>query len=112
MASMPDKKSYIPIAERLNQDVMHDNFVPKYSALASAQPSRLVLIGVWLIFAPMAVLCGANIPLALSQSPDLLVAIVSVVGSVLFLVLTVAILVSQTRRYLVGREQGVNELED
>lgn len=41
---------YIPIAERVQQDVWHDNFVPKYSALATARPSLLVLSGVWLIF--------------------------------------------------------------
>lgn len=48
---MDQEDRYVPLAERLNQDVMHDNFVPKYRALASVQPSKLILVGVWMIFA-------------------------------------------------------------
>lgn len=109
---MTDEKPYIPLSERLNQDVWHDNFVPKYSAIGSARPSRLVLIGVWLIFAPMAVL---YVPLWLSQvqsSPDLATTIVSILGGGFMFTLAVAILFKQTRRYLRANRDGGESLED
>jgi hypothetical protein len=101
---MSDSEKYTPLSERLQQDVWHDNFVPKYSALASAKPSKLVLIGVWLIFAPMAlgaIVAGLS---ALSGSPDLATAVLTI-GSILFFILTAAILYTQTRRYRLAKLQ-------
>jgi len=43
----PAKEPYIPLAERINQDVLHDNFVPKYSGLASAKPKLVIVLGAW-----------------------------------------------------------------
>lgn len=103
---MSDSENYTPLSERLQQDVWHDNFVPKYSALATARPSRLVLIGVWLIFAPAAI---SPVVVGLSTLPALPVTAASVISSVfsiLIFVLAVAILFTQTRRYLVAKRQG------
>lgn len=38
--------------QRLQGDLMHDNFVPEYSSLATAEPSTIVLMGTWLLFGP------------------------------------------------------------
>jgi len=46
-----ETRPYTPLEDRLNQDVIHDDIVPKYSALANAPRTKLV--GVWLIFLPM-----------------------------------------------------------
>lgn len=95
---MPDSQEYIPLSERVQQDVWHDNFVPKYSGLASARPSRLILIGVWLIFAPTAL--GAFV-LGLStayDAPDMATAIIATIGPAFCFMLAAAILFSQTRR--------------
>ncbi len=102
---MPDSEKYTPLSERLHQDVWHDNFVPKYSALASAKPSRLVLIGVWLIFAPMAlsaIVIGMSM---LSDAPDLATIVISSIGPILFFMLAVTILFTQTRRYRLAKLQ-------
>ncbi|TWT56627.1 hypothetical protein [Allorhodopirellula solitaria] len=91
---------YTPLGERINQDLIHDNFVPKYSGLATSPRTKLVLIGVWLIFLPMSFgvfalpiyfLTGHDSPLA-SILQGLLVTA--------FGILSLVILYSQTRRYL------------
>jgi len=106
---MPDSGKYTPLSERLHQDVWHDNFVPKYSALASAKPSTLVLIGVWLIFAPMA-LSAIVIGLStLSDTPDMATVVISSIGPTLFVLLAVAILFTQTRRYRLAKLQLDND---
>ncbi len=104
--NMSDSKNYIPLSERLQQDVWHDNFVPKYSALASVKPSKLVLIGVWLIFAPGALGAIAVGLSTLSDSPDLATAVLSLIGPVLFFMLAAAILFTQTRRYRLAKLQS------
>lgn len=105
---MSDSQKYTPLSERLQQDVWHDNFVPKYSALATAEPSRLVLVGVWLIFAPMAL--GALFALfTVADSPDLATAVISAIGAVLFFLLAIAILYTQTRRYFAAAWQRDSE---
>ena len=53
MAKNDNEDAYVELKDRIRQDVIHDNFIPKYSALASAEPKPVVIIGVWLIFAPM-----------------------------------------------------------
>ena len=95
-----ESTSYTPLGERINQDVIHDNFVPKYSALATAPRTKLVLIGVWLIFLPMSFgvfalpiyfLTGHDAPFASILQGLMLTA---------FGILAIMILYSQTRRYL------------
>ncbi|QDV70863.1 hypothetical protein Poly24_45960 [Rosistilla carotiformis] len=106
---MSDSEEYIPLSERLQQDVWHDNFVPKYSALASAKPSKLVLIGVWLIFAPMALL--SLIPPVLwilSGATDEERAIVLI----LVFMLASVILYAQTKRYRIAKLHPDTEDED
>ena len=101
---MPDDEPYVPLSERLNQDVVHDNFVPKYSVIATAQPTRLVLVGVWMIFAPMALgMIGISLSM-IADARDTMTAIVSSVLPVLFFVLAVVILFTQTRRYMNAKE--------
>jgi len=97
---MPDDDPYVPLSERLTQDVWHDNFVPKYSAISTAQPTKLLLWGVWMIFAPMALgMIGIGISMA-ADAPDVITAVVSSILPTLFVVLAVLILLTQTRRYL------------
>lgn len=89
---MSDSEKYTPIAERLQQDVWYDNFVPKYSAIASARPSLLVLIGVWLIFAPAALGAVAIGLSTLSDLRDFPTSVISSVFALLTFVLATTIL--------------------
>lgn len=100
---MSETQKYVPLSERVQQDVWHDNFVPKYSALASAEPSRLVLVGVWLIFAPMAFGSIFFAIGSLSEMPDGVTAIVFFVSQALVGILATTILFTQTRRHWRGR---------
>jgi hypothetical protein len=34
---------------RAEGDLLHDNFIPRYSALADAEPRLIVVVGVWLL---------------------------------------------------------------
>ena len=103
---MSESEKYTPLSERLQQDVWHDNFVPKYSALASAKPSKLVLVGVWLIFAPWALGAIAVGLSTLSDSPDLVTAVLSSIGPTLFFILAAAILYTQTQRYRLAKSRS------
>lgn len=106
---MTDTEKYTPLSERLQQDVWHDNFVPKYSALASAKPSLLVLIGVWLIFVPMVLLAIGMVVSTVAEAPDVLNAVLPSIAPGLFLVLGVAILAIQTQRYRTAKSRGPEE---
>lgn len=110
---MSDSQKYTPFSERLQQDVWHDNFVPKYSAIATARPSLLVLIGVWLIFAPMA-LGGIVIGLStLSDLHDTPTSVLSSVYAILTFALATVILLMQTHRYRLAKRQcNAVEYED
>lgn len=101
---MTDDDRYVPLSERINQDVWHDNFVPKYSAIATAQPNKLFLWGVWLIFAPWALwgcigvvggITGATQPNATAKD----VTVLTIAFSLVSFLLAITILVTQTRRY-------------
>ena len=95
-----ETNSYTPLEHRLNQDVIHDNFVPKYSAIANAPRTKLVLVGVWLIFLPMSFGVFALPMYFLSRNDDPLASIVQALLISAFGVLATIILYSQTRRYL------------
>ncbi|TWT79476.1 hypothetical protein CA13_08770 [Planctomycetes bacterium CA13] len=97
---MNEKEPYVPIADRLNQDVWHDNFVPKYSALSNVRPSLLVLVGVWMLFAPTAIGSACFALSTLVGSDDLGVRLILLFSSVAWSVLIFAILLKQTKRYL------------
>ncbi|MBB3207888.1 hypothetical protein FHS27_003715 [Rhodopirellula rubra] len=97
---LPTRSGYVPIGERLNQDVWHDNFVPKYSALASAPPNRLTLIGVWLLFGPMCGFSAVSACFWVAQSRDWSSLIVSVIGAAMYCLLPAAVLITQSRRYV------------
>ncbi len=101
---MPDDKPYEPLSERLNQDVMHDNFVPKFSGLATAKPSLLVLTGVWLIFLPW--LCSAFFVAAqaLGDAGSVGEAFIELIFAGMSALLCCTILFVQTRRFLRYRE--------
>lgn len=96
---MSSSEKYIPLAERVQQDVWHDNFVPKFSALASAPPSKLVLIGVWLIFAPIAVQSAVVGLGSLFSASDPVASLITAAGAAFYFALSVAILAHQTQRY-------------
>jgi len=108
---MSEREPYTPLSERLQQDVWHDNFVPKYSALATAAPSKLVLIGVWLIFLPMAV-TALLMAMAPFSAPDKLSAVITFLLAAATFVLAVAILFSQTRRYIRAQSQTDDHHDD
>jgi hypothetical protein len=95
-----ESTTYTPIGERINQDVIHDNFVPKYSALATAPRTKLVLIGVWLIFLPMSFGVFALPIYFLTGHDDPLASIAQGLLITAFGILAIMILYSQTRRYL------------
>jgi predicted permease len=105
--SAPEK--YTPLSERLQQDVWHDNFVPKYSAIASARPSRLVLAGVWLIFLPMALWSLLYGLVAFSNPPDIVSAVMLFIAALLGFTLAVSILFTQTRRFQRARSGSETE---
>ena len=109
---MSEPEKYTPLAERLQQDVWHDNFVPKYSALATAEPSKLVLIGVWLIFAPMALGSLAFGIGMLSDPPDRVTGVVAAIAQTSVCLLATVILFVQTRRYWLARSNHADEGED
>lgn len=109
---MPDEERYVPLSERLNQDVWHDNFVPKYSALASAQPSRLVLIGVWMIFGPMALSALVVGLSSVRDSTDVPMTVISSVTPLLAFGLAAAILITQTRRYLYADRDSESDSDE
>ncbi|SRR6056297_1563603 len=92
--------SYTPLSDRLNQDVIHDNCVPKYSALSNAPRTKLVLVGVWLIFLPMSFGIFA-LPMHLwTGNDDLLAGLVYALLTTAFGVLALVILFAQTMRCL------------
>ena len=97
---LPSRDGYVPIGERLNQDVWHDNFVPKYSAIASAEPSRMVLVGVWVLFGPMVLfsLLGAFAYVGWAQDLGSVLAALS--WSSLYGILPAMLLWKQTKRYM------------
>ncbi|MEO9593346.1 hypothetical protein [Rhodopirellula bahusiensis] len=97
---MPTRKGYVPIGERLNQDVWHDNFVPKYIVLASAPPTRLTLVGVWLLFGPMVFFSVFVSLIWIGDSQDFLAKFISGVWSCLYTSVPAAVLYKQTQRYL------------
>lgn len=109
---MTDTDKYTPLSERLQQDVWHDNFVPKYSALAAAKPSLLVLIGVWLIFVPMVLMSVGMVVSAVADAPDVLNAVLPSIAPALFLVLGVAILAVQTQRYRTAKSRGPEDEDE
>lgn len=71
---------------------MHDNFVPRYSGLATARPSRVLLVGVWLIFLPTMLwgLIGGSV--LWRQSNDVVTKAIAVLASGFFTVICLAIL--------------------
>lgn len=70
MASQHDQRDALADAiERRRGDVLHDNFVPEYSRLATAAPSRLVVVGTWLLFGPTAV--GGSVAVLVGLSSHL-----------------------------------------
>jgi len=108
---MSEPEKYTPLAERLQQDVWHDNFVPKYSALATAEPSKLVLVGVWLIFAPMAVGSLAFGIGMLSDPPDRVTGTVAALSQTLVCLLATVVLFVQTRRYWLAQSNRADDGE-
>lgn len=107
----PEKGPYVPIGDRINQDVWHDNFVPKYSDLASARPKLVVIIGVWMIFgftpifATLVLVDRWRAPDSLSQ---ILFESVFCLAAIL---ISVAILYTQTRRFFTARS-GIDPEDD
>ena len=97
---LPTRTGYTPLSERLNQDVWHDNFVPEYSALYSAQPKRIILVGVWLLFGPWFFGGLATIGTALLCLSGFADALLAIGASLVYCLLPGAILYRTTCRYL------------
>jgi len=92
--------SYVPLADRLNQDVWHDNFVPKYSGLASVRPSGLILTGVWMIFGPALVMSVISLFGLMSEINHWMEFVLLGAVALTMTVIFAAILFMQTRRFL------------
>ena len=108
---MPDDKPYEPLSERLHQDVMHDNFVPKFSGLATAKPSALILIGVWLIFAPWFCFAAFTWILLFPNAGGAGEVLAELIFAAVNALLCCAVLFVQTRRFLLYREPQDDEVE-
>lgn len=103
---MSEEQPYVPLADRVKQDVWHDNFVPKYSAIASASPTKLLLTGVWLIFAPAALMCALFIFGTLYSERDTENLMLLLIYPVFGLGISSLILFTQTRRFLNHRSSS------
>jgi len=101
---MNEEQKYTPLSERLNQDVIHDNFVPKYSALATAPRTKLVMVGVWLIFGPWSLSVFALPFYLLFGGEDSFAGLLYSLMATAMGSLAVVILWSQTRRILDRRD--------
>lgn len=85
--------------DSIQQDVIHDNFVPRYSALADAATKPVVLVGVWLIFAPALLAAALYAVLSLLEATGPVEAILRMIVSAAAMVLSGAILWKTTVRY-------------
>lgn len=102
-SKVPDEtREYIAIADRIQQDVWHDNFIPKYSALASAEPSWLFIIGIWLLFSPQ--IFFTTISLTRGGRYH-----ITDVAYLLYSLLLVTTLAVQTRRFIKARHSRMNQ---
>lgn len=102
------EEPYVPIGERINQDVWHDNFVPKYSALATAPSTPLVLTGVWVLFGPMALMGLMMIVAEVANRSDWPSSVAATILPAVMASVAIAILFVQTKRY-VHRDQDLAE---
>jgi hypothetical protein len=89
---------------RAEGDLLHDNFIPRYSALADAEPRLIVVVGVWLLFG----LPIAFTPLVfygMLDVPDQSLAVKTIywVMTGLVMLIDTAITWKVTRRYLAYR---------
>jgi hypothetical protein len=94
------------MANRLKGDLIHDNFVPRYTALNDGEPRLIVVISVWLLFGPMAVLCPflfAEIFHFSDQPTALQILIIAIV--LFFSFIFIAIPVKITLRYIRRRRR-------
>ena len=110
MPSERDKASeneYVELKDRINQDVIHDNFVPRYSEISKAEPQPLIIIGVWLIFAPMFLaVIGFGIGCLFSEDFTVLSVLIGAPVTLLLAGLSATVLWQQTRRFLRHRSKS------
>ncbi|MEO0965839.1 MAG: hypothetical protein AAFY08_12030 [Planctomycetota bacterium] len=100
-----------PMIDRLEGDLIHDLFVPRYSSLTEGRPSWVHLVGVWLLFGPAAIVAPIGVAHTLSYSlfhaaPDhLYSSLFSLVVALSFWVIEVLLLIKVTRRFLDRRKR-------
>ena len=86
------------MTDERKQQILHDFVIPKYSALATAKPSRMLLIGMWMILLPMTI-GSASMAISLCQSaPDAFSAAIVFPLPFAFSLLCAAVLFRHTRR--------------
>lgn len=87
------------VQDPFRPDVFHEAVVPKFSAMAEAKPTRLFLIGVWVLFGPL-VICGAvSVVTAFAVTQDPVLQWTMALFYLAITVLLATILWMQTRRY-------------
>ena len=102
------------LEDRVQQDVWHDNFVPKYSAISSAKPSTLVLVGVLLIFGSFALTASVQLLAVFFGKATPIGRLATFVGAGFFLVISIRIMTTQFlkwRRARNGSPADPDELE-
>lgn len=92
-----------------DQPLENDNFVPRFSLLGDARGTLVVLVGVWMIFLPVAILSLAAIVSSWSEKTDWFTSLLSSITPLFALVIGTAIVSRTTMRYLHRRN---NKLED
>jgi hypothetical protein len=88
-----------------NDQVLFDNFVPRYSGIAEVTPNRIVLIGVYLLLAPTGI---GFILTAIGNVISFQLTIMQVISSLLcggIGLLCLGIVAQTHRRYLKARRQ-------
>ena len=80
-------------------DAKLDNFVPRFSLLANVKVTTVVLIGVWMIFLPVALFAFATMLTYWVPTTNLFASLIASILPLLVLVLSTAILMRTTRQF-------------
>ncbi|MEM0914449.1 MAG: hypothetical protein AAGB29_08160 [Planctomycetota bacterium] len=102
-----------PMIDRLEGDLMHDYFVPRYSVLSEGRPRVIVLIGVWLLlglagvlpFSIMSMEVGAFVR-GLSRSSIDTVGLIGLLFGASMGAIELWVAIAYTRRFLARRRVG------
>jgi len=98
-----------------DDQLLHDIAVPRYSAIGTVTPNRIVLVGVYLIFVPGLIYCLLMVPAALFYSGlPVGVCVVIGVGYLFGVVVSFLIVYKTHKRYEAAKREaaGLDEAQD